>query len=245
VGCFLDSYGPAVEKRHGDEVSVVTMVLRVQPFDAKMATSVDEGLGDQGVRSQLFKLSTAEMKPHVERVNFNLDCPRQQMQIFASSDTEESRIAFDQVKIAGAYARTQKDVDGYAFVFKATFGPVGRDELEYIHSMHRKQMCISFLEAEPSLDFEEDEDEGDDEPGDTIDGRVSRFAGPPLPIPIPEHDDIDDVIASAPPREDAVRRPRAVHAKQAKNRKRDPEGERNRQAKAGKKQARGSKSNRR
>lgn len=152
TGLFLDKYTPGVEKRDGDEVKIVTLSLRCQPFDAKLATAIDEGLGDDSaVRANLFKLSTTEPKPHIDRVNLTLGCPRQNLIVFASSDTLDSRIAFLQAKISGTYARTSKDVDGYAFVFKASFGPIGREEQEFIHYWFRSQLFVTFDESEPVL----------------------------------------------------------------------------------------------
>lgn len=226
VPIFCDSYTPGIEKRRGEQVSIVTLTLRVQPFDAKLATAIDDGLGDNGVRSQLFKLSTAEMRPHIDRVNFSLDCPRQQLQVFASTDTEDASIAFDQVKISGAYARTSKDVDGYAFVVRASFGPVGPAELAYIHTWYATQRAVSFLEAEPSLDFEDEASEG--ETGD--EAPSLEFAGAHINWPRVAAN-VDKVLSQDGAR---PRRPRATHARKAKTRRHDPEAERARQAKAGK-----------
>jgi hypothetical protein len=161
VGLFLDSYKPAIEKRRGEEVKVIQMTLRLQPFDGKLARAIDDGVGeDSNVKVTLFKMGDGEAKPHLDRVDFALGCQRQQMTIFASPDTEEARLCFDQVKISGTYARTEKGVNDYAFVFKATFGPVGRNELEYIHDWHLGQRFVTFEEAEPGMfDVEADDDE--------------------------------------------------------------------------------------
>ncbi|MGE3840087.1 MAG: hypothetical protein AB7I50_00725 [Vicinamibacterales bacterium] len=164
IGLYLDDYGPGTEKRRDESVKIIKATFRLQPFDAKLATLVDDGLSDNsGVRAALFKLSSAEMKPHIERLNFNLSCPRQNMEIFASPDTDESRIALLQVKIGGVYARVQKDLDGFAFVFTGTFGPIDRNTLEYIHDWHGTQRFVTFEESEPSFEFSESDDEGADE----------------------------------------------------------------------------------
>lgn len=182
VGLFLDTYQPGSEKRRGEDVKVITATFRLQPFDAKLATAVDDGLNDNsGVRAALFKLSSAEMKPHIERLNFGLSCPRQNMVIYASPDTDETRIALLQVKISGVYARTQKDMDGFAFVFKGTVGPLGKAELEYLHAWHQTRRFVTFEEAEPGLDFEDD-DEGADE----------NIGAPAPPRPTPMWDNADE-----------------------------------------------------
>ena len=175
VGLFLDNYAPSIEKRRGEEVKVLTLTLRLQPMDAKIATAIDDGLGDDsGVKAGLFKLSSGDPKPHIKRLDFRLDCPRQNLIIFASPDTVESRIALTQAKISGTYARTQKDMDGYAFVFKASVGPVGREEQEFIHEWMLTQRFVTFEESEPSIEFGSDED-GD--PDEQLDG-----GGRPAPM---------------------------------------------------------------
>lgn len=166
VPLFLDSYRPGLEKRRGEDIKVLKLTLRLQPFDAKLARAVDDGVGgDSNVRATLFKLNDAEAKPHLERIQFALGCQRQNLIVFASTDTEASRILFEQAKITGTYARTEKGVNDYAFVLNATFGPVGRDQLEYIHAWHLSQRAVTFEESEPLLEVEDD-GEGDDEATD-------------------------------------------------------------------------------
>ena len=43
--------------------------------------------------------------------------------------------------------------DGYALVFYASFGPVGKEELEYIVGWHTQQRFLTFAPQEPALDF--------------------------------------------------------------------------------------------
>ncbi len=162
VGLFVETYSPSTEKRRGEQVTVVKMSLRLQPFDAKLAASIDDGLRDNsGVRAALFKLNNPEPKPHIDRLDFNLSCPRQNMEVFASPDTDESRILFPQVKIGKVYARTQRDMDGFALVIGASFGPVDRNTLEYIHANYGRQIFVTFGEAEPSMEFSDEVDEDD------------------------------------------------------------------------------------
>jgi hypothetical protein len=166
IGLFLDSYAPSIEKRKGgEEVKILTLTLRLQPFDSKLAAAIDDGLSnDAGVKTALFKLTNGEPKPHLRRIDFNLACPRQNLVIFASSDTVQSRITLEHAKISGTYARTQKDINGYAFVFKAALGPVGRGEQEYIHEWLLGQRFVTFEEAEPSINFEDEQGDPDQEP---------------------------------------------------------------------------------
>jgi hypothetical protein len=206
VGLFLDTYAPGSEKRREETAKVIKATFRLQPFDAKLAGAVDEGLSDNsGVRAALFKLNNPEPKPHIERLNFNLSCPRQNMEIFASPDTDESRIVLLQVKITGTYARIQKDMDGFAFVFNGTFGPVDRATLEYIHAWHGTQRFVTFEESEPSLEFSDEEAE-DDEGDDT-----EPFANRPAPMFDDEDELPSDGVEAAKEKTSTRRREKGHH----------------------------------
>lgn len=164
IPLLIETYHPVKEKRRDDEVMCIRVRCKVQPFDAKLATSIDDGL-DAGVRALLFKLNNPDPKPVIGVLKLNLDCPRQNIELFPTPDTDDSRLILLQTKISGAYARDQKDVSGFAFCFDATQGPVDRATLEYVHSLVGKQVWASFTESEPSLEFssEETEDDGDNE----------------------------------------------------------------------------------
>ena len=160
VGLFVDTYHPVKEKRRDDEVMCIRIKFRVQPFDAKLATSIDDGI-DAGVRGLLFKLNNPDAKPVIGMLKLKLDCPRQNIELFATPDTDESRLVLLQTKIAGTYARDQKDISGFAFCFDATHGPVDRATLEYVHSLVGKQVFGVFTESEPDLAFSDEEVEDD------------------------------------------------------------------------------------
>jgi hypothetical protein len=210
IGCFVDDYGPGIEKRRGGEVAVLAVTFRVQPFDAKLATSLDSGVGeDSNIRPTVFSLNTAEPKPHFTRHDFKLGLTRQNLEIFASTDTDKSRVSLLQAKISGTYVRTQKDMNALAFVFKATFGPVGREELELIHSLHRSQAFIRFHEAEPLLDMETEED-GEDEEGTDADVKAQR------PAPMWDDNEPAEKAADKPAKKKPERAHRPLHSHQAK-----------------------------
>lgn len=164
IGCFLDVITHATEARREDEVKIVTLALRVQPFTAQMASAMADA-----VRPTLFRLNDGEPKDSLKRVDFALGVPRQNLTVFAAPDTAEPSIAFLQAKIAAVYARTEKGVRGYGLVVKVSFGPVGRTELEYIQDWHLGQRFVSFEEAEPALfddaDAEDDDDDAPAAPG--------------------------------------------------------------------------------
>jgi hypothetical protein len=192
VGMFLDQITHGVEERRGDEVKIVTLTLRVQPFGPDLARA----LGGS-VRTTLFKLNHPTPHPHLKRVDFRLGCPRQTLTVYASPDTGNPSILFDQGKIVATYARTQKDMDGFAFVVKVSFGPVGKHELEYLQDWLLGQRFVTCEQAEPGL-FEDDDTDDDVE-------EVAR------PAPMFEDDDEQNgsTVAVAPKRKRAPKKPSA------------------------------------
>lgn len=158
LGVFCDGVSHSTEKRIDREDKVLVLSLRVQPFDHRLATAIRSV-----IRSTLFKLNHPDPHGHLRKVDFDLEIPRQKMIIFATPDTVKASIAFDQVKISGVYARTEKNVNGFALCFKATFGPPGARELEYAEHWRNGQAFITFEAAEPSADFDPVEDDDEDE----------------------------------------------------------------------------------
>jgi hypothetical protein len=168
VPVFIDSVQLGVEKRKDGPVSVVVLGCRVQPFDAKLASSLDQGVGDGNIKATAFNLNSAEPKKAFTRHDFALGLARQRLECFATPDSPEARIALDGTRIYGTYVRSQKDMPtALAMIFKASFGPVGRDELDYVKAHFRSQLFVTFREADQSMQFEaEDVDEGDEEGSD-------------------------------------------------------------------------------
>lgn len=156
VGLFLDDLGPRVQKnKHGDEVHFADLALRLHPLTPEMASALDEQ-----IRGTLFRRTTAEPVPHLKSVEFNFGIARQVMRVAAAPDTNET-IAIDHVAISGIRARTEKGVDGWGLVFRGSFGPLDKRELEFLWDWYTKQKFVTFDEADPSLDFEDDGTEAD------------------------------------------------------------------------------------
>ncbi|MCC6349484.1 MAG: hypothetical protein IT347_07835 [Candidatus Eisenbacteria bacterium] len=218
VGMFVEAVQLGVEKRRGgDEVTVLKLTLKVDPFTPELAAAIDEGLGgDSNVRTSVFKMTDGTPKPHIERVAFNLHCPRQRMDLYASSDTDSARLCFDQVRVNGCYVRVQKDSRALAAVFSVAFGPVGPTELAAAQQYFHAQCFVSWSEAEPSFDFDdESEDDADD-------------ATPPAPM----WDEGEAPVESMADREKRSR-PTAKRGTRSKRAKHDPEAEHAHQVEAG------------
>lgn len=171
VPLFVDAVSAVKAPRSdGTEFTAVKLKLKLGPFDAKLATAIDTGLGgDSNVRRTVFNLNDDEPKLHVEGMVLGLDCPRQRLDLYATPDTKESRRCFDQAKIGKLHIRIPKDTANLEVVFTATFGPVGRDELEAAFAAFHTQIFVTFLEAEASLDFEEEETTRKKKPGPPVD----------------------------------------------------------------------------
>jgi len=231
IGMFVDAVQLGVEKRRGgEETTVLKLTLRVDPFDAKLASAIDEGLGgDSNVRASVFKLTDGSPKPHIERVAFNLDCPRQRMDIYASPDTDTSRLCFDQVKVSGCYVRAQKDSAALTAVITVAFGPFGRDEMEAAQAYFRSQMFVTWVEAEPSLAFDDDADGNIEDPGDLERPAPMWDEGDEAPANLT---DATAVVESLADREKRSR-PTAKRGTKSKRAKHDPDAERAEQVKVG------------
>jgi hypothetical protein len=226
VGVFLDTATHGTERRPDGETKILILNCRVQPFDAKLASAVSDV-----VRANLFKLNHPDPKPELRRVDFALGVPRQQLHVFASTDTTKATLMFDQVKVSGTYARTEKNVNGYAFCFRAAFGPCSDRELQYAEEWRLGHRFVSFETAEPGL-FDEDEeeteaDEGQQRPRDMWEEGDEQN---PHAAVTSEAEPVDAAEAEGDPpskREPARRtkhrhadRKTAARAKQAKGRKR-------------------------
>lgn len=73
VGAFVDGYRPAVEKRRAGEETVLVVQFRVEPFDAELAASLDDGVGgDSNIKSTIFKMADGEPKKAFTRHDFRL-----------------------------------------------------------------------------------------------------------------------------------------------------------------------------
>jgi hypothetical protein len=151
VGCYLDDIGHRVEKtKDGKEIKMIDLTLRVQPLSPELAVSLDPD-----VRALLFNMGDGEPKPKIKALEFRLPIPRQALTVFLLPEGDtDPQIAFSDVEIGGVRARTEKGVDGYGLVFYASFGPVGREELEYVCNWHTQQRFVTFVEQAPALPFE-------------------------------------------------------------------------------------------
>lgn len=182
VGCFLEGVAHAMEKRRGEDVKVLTLTLRVSPLDSKLATAMPDG-----VKPTLFKLNSGDPKDTLRRVEFALGMERQLLHVFAAPDTTKATRALDQVRIHATYARVPKGRQIFDFVFRATFGPVGRDELEFVQGWLLTQKFVTFEAAEPGM-FDEVVDDDDDEEGTDADQKARTAA---QPEPMWDDDDLD------------------------------------------------------
>lgn len=152
IGCYLDHIDHRVEKtKGGEEVKMLDLTLRVQPFTADLAVSFDPD-----VRALLFTMSDGEPKPKIKSLEFALTIPRQLMKVHLLPESDVASQAFLDVEITQPRARTEKGVDGFALVLYASFGPCGADELEYVCEWLTQQRFVTFSAMQPGFDFATD-----------------------------------------------------------------------------------------
>jgi hypothetical protein len=178
IGCYLDDIGHRVEKTKdgNSEHRVVDLTLRVQPFDAELAGSLDPD-----VRALLFTMGDGTPKPKLKAATFALTVPLQQLAIRLVPELPE-RVLFDACTIRGVRARTQKDLDGFALVFRVSYGPASPADLLYVTDWLTQQRFVTFHPQQPALDFA-----GKAEPDEPAPPRRGR--GRPRTVPPVEKGD--------------------------------------------------------
>jgi hypothetical protein len=158
IGVYLDDIGHRVEKNDGNEVKMVDLTLRVQPFTPDLAVSLDPD-----VRALLFNMTDAAPKPKIKAMHFNLTVPRQAMTValLPPGTADNTGRLFSDVEITDPRARTEKGVDGFALVFYASLGPLSAADLEYVCEWLTQQRFLTFHPQEPALNFDAAEDAED------------------------------------------------------------------------------------
>lgn len=154
VGAYLDAVTLRLEKTKDTEHKVVDLTLRVQPFTSELAQSLHPD-----VRALLFTgEEDGQPKPLLKAVELRIpDVPHQHIECCLLPEPEEvvGLFTLRDAEVTDPRVRTEKGVDGYALIFYATIGPVGRDELEYVVNWYTQPRYLTFSEAQASLDFED------------------------------------------------------------------------------------------
>jgi len=149
VGCYLDAIRHRlVKQKNGDEVKMIDLTLRVQPFTPGLAVALDPD-----VRALLFSLGDATPKPKLAAVHFALTVPRQQLHIGLLPEMAEQIVLCD-CDISRVRVRTEKGVDGFGLVFYVSYGPPSARELEYVCDWHTQQRFVTFNPQQRALALE-------------------------------------------------------------------------------------------
>lgn len=191
IPVYCEGIAHRLEKRRGDEVKVVDLTLKLEPFTPQLASALDQD--EYGfIKRALFKIGDASPVTDVRAIEFRAPSERQQLICFASPNTEVPSIALDQCKVTKIRARCQKDASGWVLYLHVSFGPLGKSELEYVNAFYTEQRFVSWSAAEPSLDFDDDGD-GDEE-GEDADVKASR---PAMEFDDPRDDHDSEATADA------------------------------------------------
>lgn len=161
TGFTLESITHKTEKRRDGDEKVITLGCVVMPFDAKLATSMDDL-----VRGSLFKRSgNADPHSHISAVDFRLPIERQDVDVYAAPDTVKASLRLIQVKASHVRAKLDPSTNLYTLKVRLTFGPASDKELAFVESWRGTQRFLTFEESQPDLAYEEignDDDEDDD-----------------------------------------------------------------------------------
>jgi len=150
VGAYLDAVTLRLEKTKDTEHKVIDLTLRVQPFSADLANALHPE-----VRALLFTLTDGTPKPLLKSVELRIaDVPHQHIECALLPEDSIGAFTLRDAEVSDPRVRTEKGVDGYALIFYATIGPVGRDELEYVVNWYTQQRFVTFTEAQPVMDFD-------------------------------------------------------------------------------------------
>jgi len=157
VPCYLESVSFRAEKTPDQEITVADCAIRVQPLDAELAEALDPEL-----RAELFAKS-GEPRPKVTLLGWRLPLAKQHLDCAVLADQASGGdFRLLDAEITQPRVRRTKDIDGFALVFYATVGPLGRDELEFlVLRWLRQQRFVTFTEAQGNLLDEAEADETD------------------------------------------------------------------------------------
>jgi hypothetical protein len=152
IGCYLDGVNLRLERGPDTEHKVIDLTLRVQPFTAELAAALHPD-----VRALLFTMNDASPKPLLKSVELKLPAlTKQHLDCYLLPDEDGTGgFSLMHAEISDPRVRTEKGVDGYALVFYATVGPVGKDELEFAVGWYTQQRFVSFTDAQGELPLDE------------------------------------------------------------------------------------------
>lgn len=219
VPMYCEGITHRLERRKDRDVKVVDLSLKVQPFSAQLAAALDAEYGF--VKRTLFKVTNGDPVVDLRSVEFKLPAERQQLHCYAAPDTDVASIMFDQVKVTKIRARSAKDGTGWTLLVHVSFGPCDKAELAYVNDFYTGQRFVTWEQAEPSLDFDDEEAEEDD--------SVGRQA--------PMWDDGDEARPSAVAHDVEAARPTSRRGSGKGRRRNDPETESRKQRSEGAKRS--------
>lgn len=157
IALYCESIAHRIEGRSSGQTKVVDLALKVEPFTNQLAAAMDDEYAH--VKRLLFKLGDGSPVRDMRSIEFRPPFERQNLIVFATPDTTEPSICLPQAKITKLRARSKKDGDGWVLYLYVSFGPVSKTELEFVNDWYTQQRFVTFEQAEPSLEFEDEDGE--------------------------------------------------------------------------------------
>lgn len=158
IAMYCESAIHRVEQRANGDVKVVELVLRIDDFDAQLASALNQDTYGV-VKRTLFRMSDDEPVLDLRAVEFAPLAARQQMHCYETPDNARAAIVFDQVKVTKVRAKLAKGATVWTFYVHVAFGPVSKTELEYVSRFFASELFTTWEAAEPSLEFEAEKDD--------------------------------------------------------------------------------------
>jgi hypothetical protein len=147
VGCWLDTIGHRVE----DDVKVLDLTLRVEPFTPELAVSLDSD-----VRSFLFNLSNPTPRRKIHAMEFALPVDPQVVTVRLVPELATGELALDECTVAKV--RAKRDDGEFVLAFRLSLERPSSKQLEYVNAWHTEQRFLTFRPRDPELDFDADDD---------------------------------------------------------------------------------------
>ena len=144
--CWLDTIAHRVDK---DDVKVLDLTLRVEPFTAELATGIDEDF-----RTLLFSAKKPVPKPNIKSMEFIMPIAPQRLLVRVARDVAAGELALNDCAIDKIRAKRPKDKSEYLFTCRASLLRPSARELEFVIKWHTESRFVTFVELQADLAFD-------------------------------------------------------------------------------------------
>lgn len=149
VGLWLDNISHRKVQTQDGEAPMLDLDFRIEPLTPEIASEIDPE-----IKRALFEMTSGEPRKTIGAIGFNLAIPQQNVQIFATPDTERARLALDRCDVSKIVARRVKAIDCFGLRFRFSFSHPSKEQHAYLAEHLYGQFFVTVEQTDPSL-FEE------------------------------------------------------------------------------------------